>query len=138
MVFFIFSQVVARFVLNMPLSWTEELSRHIMIWMAFLATSIAYRHGAHLSIDLLSSNLKPKAKMYTSLAFLAIIIIFLIYMFTYGIELTQKTFRQNSSSLQYPMSYVYLSIPTSAVIMFVFSIEKVIYTVKKYIMGGEK
>lgn len=131
MVIFIFSQVVARFILNMPLSWTEEISRHIMIWMAFIATSVAYRHGAHLSIDLLATSLKPKARLVLRIFFLVIIIGFLVFMVRYGIELTQKTVNQRSSSLQYRMSYVYLVVPTSGVIMIIFSIEKIINLLKR-------
>jgi len=130
MVILIFSQVIARFVFNRPLSWTEELSRHLMIWMAFIATAIAYRHGAHLSIDLLAQRLAGKKRVLLELFFLIIIIFFLSYMIKYGIELTQKTFRQTSSALQYPMSYVYLSIPSSGILMIVFTIEKFIDTVK--------
>jgi len=131
MVIFIFSQVIARFILNMPLSWTEEISRHIMIWMAFIATSVAYRHGAHLSIDLLATSLKPKARLVLRIFFLLIIIGFLIFMVRYGIELTQKTFNQSSSSLGYRMSYVYLSVPSSGIIMIIFSIEKIINLLKR-------
>lgn len=131
MVLFIFSQVVARFILNMPLSWTEEISRHIMIWMAFIATSVAYRHGAHLSIDLLATSINPKARLVLRIFFLLIIIAFLTFMVKYGIELTQKTVNQRSSSLQYSMSYVYLAVPTSGIIMIIFSIEKIIDLLKR-------
>lgn len=130
MVLFIFSQVIARFILNMPLSWTEEISRHIMIWMAFISTSVAYRHGAHLSIDLLATSINPKARLVLRIFFLLIIISFLIFMVKYGIELTQKTVNQNSSSLQYSMSYVYLAVPISGIIMIIFSIEKIIDLLK--------
>jgi TRAP-type C4-dicarboxylate transport system permease small subunit len=131
MVLFIFSQVVARFILNMPLSWTEEISRHIMIWMAFIATSVAYRHGAHLSIDLLATSINPKARLVLRIFFLLIIIAFLTFMVKYGIELTQRTVNQRSSSLQYSMSYVYLAVPTSGIIMIIFSIEKIINLLKR-------
>lgn len=130
MVIFIFLQVIARFVLNMPMSWTEEISRHIMIWMAFIATSVAYRHGAHLSIDILATSLKPKARLVLRIFFLLIIIGFLLFMVKYGIELTQKTVNQRSSSLGYRMSYVYLSVPSSGIIMIIFSIEKIIDLLK--------
>ncbi len=130
MVVLIFTQVGARFIFNKPLSWTEELSRHLMLWMAFMATSIAYRHGAHLSIDLIIPRLSPKRQKLLRVFFLLIILSFLIYMVIYGVELTQKTYRQTSSSLQYPMSFIYLSIPVSAVLMMIFSIEKFIDTIK--------
>jgi len=126
MVVFIFTQVFARFVLNKPLSWTEELSRHLMIWMVFLATAVGYRHGAHLFIDLLPSKLSKKGKMVLLLIFDAIIIYFLTVMFIYGLELVDKTGFQYSAALQYKMSYVYMSLPVGAILMFVFSIEKIL------------
>jgi len=126
MVIFIFSQVVARFIFDKPLSWTEEVSRHIMIWMAFLSVSVAYRHGSHLSINLIMPKLNENSKRIFKLMLLGFIIFFLIYMIKYGIELTYRTSGQNSSSLQYPMSYVYSSLPVSAVITLIFSVEQII------------
>ncbi|AKI97400.1 hypothetical protein IX53_05730 [Kosmotoga pacifica] len=126
MVVFIFSQVFARFVLNKPLSWTEELSRHLMIWMVFLATAVGYRHGAHLFIDLLPSKLSKKGKMVLLIIFDSIIIYFLTIMFVYGLELVEKTSFQYSAALQYKMSYVYMSLPAGAIFMFIFSIEKIL------------
>lgn len=126
MVVFIFTQVFARFVLNKPLSWTEELSRHLMIWMVFLATAVGYRHGAHLFIDLLPSKLSKKGKMVLLLIFDSIIVYFLTVMFIYGLQLVEKTNFQYSAALQYKMSYVYMSLPAGAILMFVFSIEKIL------------
>lgn len=126
MVCFIFTQVFSRFVLNRPLSWTEELSRHLMIWMAFLASSVGYRRGVHLSINLIEEKMKGRAKKVYQLLLMIPAIVFLGYMTFYGFKLVERTSVQVASALQYKMSYVYLSIPVSALVMLFFSVEKIL------------
>ena len=41
--FAVLFQVVSRFILKVPLSWTEELSRFALIWLTFVAASVALR-----------------------------------------------------------------------------------------------
>ncbi|MGE0313704.1 MAG: TRAP transporter small permease [Lautropia sp.] len=46
-------QVFNRFVLDYPLSWSEEFQKFGHIWMVMLAIPVAYRRGAHLGMDML-------------------------------------------------------------------------------------
>ena len=46
-------QILARFVLEEPSTWTEVLTRTLMIWSVFLGLSASLRGGALLSVDLL-------------------------------------------------------------------------------------
>ena len=46
-------QVFNRFVLNMSLSWSEELQRYAHIWLVFLAVPVAYRRCAHIGMNML-------------------------------------------------------------------------------------
>lgn len=52
-------QVFNRFVLGLPLSWSEEFQKFGHIWMAFLAIPVAYRRGAHIGMDVVL-NMMPK------------------------------------------------------------------------------
>src|SRR5438477_5457830 len=52
-------QVFNRFVLGLPLSWSEEFQKFGHIWMVMLAIPVAYRRGAHLGMDMLL-RLLPK------------------------------------------------------------------------------
>src|SRR5437016_8794775 len=51
-------QVFNRFVLNRSLSWSEEFQIFCHVWIVFLAIPLAYRRGAHLSVDSIR-NLLP-------------------------------------------------------------------------------
>ena len=35
----VFLQVLTRFVIQIPLAWTEEVSRYFFIWMVFLGSA---------------------------------------------------------------------------------------------------
>jgi hypothetical protein len=59
MVFTTGAQVASRYVLDLPLIWTEETGRHLMIWMVFLASTVIYRRGQHIAIDLFGARLGP-------------------------------------------------------------------------------
>jgi TRAP-type C4-dicarboxylate transport system permease small subunit len=45
MVILVFAQVVTRYLTNNSLTWSEELSRFIMVWMVYLASILTYSLG---------------------------------------------------------------------------------------------
>src|SRR5437867_2983456 len=55
-------QVFNRFVLGLPLSWSEEFQKFGHIWMVMLAIPVAYRRGAHLGMDMLLRLLPSRAQ----------------------------------------------------------------------------
>lgn len=57
MVMVILLQVFFRYVLNNALSWPDELSRFLMLWMACLMAPSAFRWGGFVAIDMFIRNL---------------------------------------------------------------------------------
>ena len=54
------ASVLFRYVLLAPLSWSEEVGRYLMIWVGFLAASIAIQQGMHVGIDFVVSWVRPE------------------------------------------------------------------------------
>src|SRR5829696_1414551 len=54
-----FFQVFSRFVLNHTPSWSEEIQIFGHIWLVFLAIPIAYRRGAHLTVEAIRRLFTP-------------------------------------------------------------------------------
>ena len=48
-------QVVTRFLMSTPSSYTEELARFLLIWIGVLGGSWALRTRAHLGIDIMTT-----------------------------------------------------------------------------------
>jgi TRAP-type C4-dicarboxylate transport system permease small subunit len=126
MVILIFSQVLFRYLLNHPLAWTEELSRHFMIWAALLGAAVAYRKKAHLGVDVLVVHFGLRWQEAVVWFVHLMSIFFSGFLVYFGISIVKKTMHQLSSALTIPMGYIYASIPVGAAIILVFAAEKLL------------
>ena len=79
--FSVFFQVLSRFILKVPLSWTEELSRFSLIWLTFIAASVALRANGHFAVDVISHKLSPRNKKLYQLGVMAIMLVYLVVIF---------------------------------------------------------
>lgn len=51
MVIMVFSNVVLRYAFNSGITFTEELSRFLFLWLIFIGAIVAMKEGAHLGVD---------------------------------------------------------------------------------------
>ena len=124
-------QVLTRYLLKNPSSWTEELATFLMIWVGLLGGSVALNRGAHLGIDYLVTKLSPRKAMCVSLFVFAVIALFsLLVMAVGGSQLVYRTLVTNqvSPALGLKMGYVYLAIPISGFFLVIYSLEIFINT----------
>jgi len=121
-------QVVTRFVMSSPSSYTEELARFLLIWIGVLGGSYALRTHSHLGIDILSNKLQGRQRDYLIILIYSLVILFAgLIMVIGGIKLVALTFTldQTSASLGIMMGYIYLVIPLSGIIMIIYSLDEV-------------
>ena len=55
-------QVFARYVLNNPIVWSEEIVRYSMIWIVMLGTAVALRQGLLVSVEIILHIVPRKVK----------------------------------------------------------------------------
>ena len=130
------SQVVSRYLLDLPLVWTEETGRHLMIWMVFLASTVVYRRGQHIAIDLFGARLGPRGRAIIGVAITLLLAFFFFLMIRYGWELTSRTMNQRSSALRYPMGYAYAALPVGGVLLLLYAVENLVGHVR-VLLGRE-
>jgi len=119
MVVIVFSNVVARYFLNSSLAWSEEISRFMLIWLAFLGSILAYVKNEHLGLDILIIVLPRKiSRMVMILANLLVIVAICIILFG-GWSITSYTFSSGwtSPALSVPYGFVYLIVPVSGFLL---------------------
>ena len=100
-------QVFNRFVLNKSLSWSEEFQIFCHIWIVFLAIAIAYRRGAHLSVESFSSMLPPRARRVFDVVIELLWIWFAVSLAWLSWRVSEVAKLQYSPGLEIPMSYPY-------------------------------
>ena len=119
-------QVITRYLLKNPSSWTEELATFLMIWVGLLGASVALNRGSHLGIDYIVSKMSQRKAMYVSLFVFTLIMLFsLSVMVIGGIQLVHRVLITNqvSPALGLKMGCVYLAIPISGLFLVIYSIE---------------
>lgn len=134
-------QVITRFILKNPSSWTEELATYLMIWVGLLGAAVALNYKDHLGIDYFVGKLPQKKRLYIeTFVYLCIAAFSVLVMFGGGLRLVAITFRfgQLSPAMNLPMGYVYLAVPVAGVFLAIYSIEFFIETILKLKRIGDR
>lgn len=118
-------QVMTRFVLPKPSSFTEELARFLLIWISLLGAAYAYRLHSHLGLDLFVKKLSPKNAMMVFRINCVLVAIFaVVVLIVGGSHLVSLTWLlgQQSPVLNISMAYIYSVVPISGAIFLIYSI----------------
>ena len=127
--------VFMRYVLNSAPSWSEELSRYIMVWSALLAMSMALRQKRHIGLSSLVEKLWGKySRVAFFLADVSMLIFFLVMLVT-GISMTFFVVNQRSPSMNWPMWIPYMAIPVGGLFL---SFETLILLLKKLVRPDQE
>lgn len=123
----VFCQIIFRYVLRNPLSWSDELARFLFLSVVFLGLSPAYRKGDHLGFTVLHEKI-PDVWVKRLMLFIHFIaFVLMVVMVFYGIDAIKVASRQISPSLQISMSIPYALIPIGSFLVIV-QIGSIFYT----------
>lgn len=118
-------QVLTRFVLPQPSSFTEEVARFLLIWVSLIGAAYAYRLGSHLGFDLLVKKLSKKEAVFFYRLCCVLVAIFAISVLIIGggnlVNITWSL-GQFSPVLNVPMAFIYSVVPFSGFIFLFYSV----------------
>ena len=111
-------QVIMRYVFNNSSFWSEELARYIFMWQIWMGASIGFKDDKHIKIELLTSRLQGKAKVFFSLLSNLFLFAFCVFVTVKGVEYLRLTsmLKKVTPALRYSYVYVYASLPLSALV----------------------
>lgn len=118
-------QVITRFILPHPSSFTEELARFFLIWISLLGSAYAFHTHSHLGFDYLTKKMQSNAAVITAkLGYVLVVTFALGVLVIGGVNLTYITFMLNQESpvLGIPMGYVYLVVPLSGLLFILYGV----------------
>jgi TRAP-type C4-dicarboxylate transport system permease small subunit len=102
-----FLQVFSRFVLNKTPSWSEEIQIFGHIWLVFLAIPIAYRRGAHFTVEAIRRQYSLGMHKVFDLMVEFLWAGFAVVTAWYSYRVSLVAGRSVSPGLEIPMSYPY-------------------------------
>ena len=111
MVAIVTSGVVARYLMRNPMVWTEEISRILMIWTAFLGISIAVRQRSHLGVSLVMERMPMSLQRLTKLLTDGLTMWFLYVLTIYGFQMVETSKSQIETATGISMGYFFICVP---------------------------
>jgi TRAP-type C4-dicarboxylate transport system permease small subunit len=111
------AQVVARFIFNSGLYWSEELVRYSCIALIYFASASLFKANDQVAITVLEELLPMKARKYQYIFLTLVNLAYMALVLVIGIQILDVATFQTSPNMQVRMSIVYLLFPISMAIM---------------------
>ena len=114
-----FLQVIYRYVLQMPLPWTEEVTVNLFIWSSFLAAAVITGADDHFSISYFVDKSPPRLRWALDVISTALCIVFAVLVVVKGTAWSWRMLPARTDILQISQGAVYAVIPLSMLYMLV-------------------
>ena len=114
MVLIIWYGVADRYILHTTGTWTEELSRYVMIWLALLAIPCAAYYREHIGLELFLARLSLSYRKSLILALDIISVAFFVFLTYYGVLLTKDGTTAYATIFSMNMVIPFASVPVSS------------------------
>ncbi|HEX2529060.1 MAG TPA: TRAP transporter small permease [Geminicoccus sp.] len=111
------AQVGWRYLLGDPLIWSEEAARYLFVWVAYLSGWLAWKHRAHVAVDIVHYLGGPLVRKASEALVEAVVLIFCLYTFYTNLGLLRLTTGQPSATLGLPMVWVYAGYSVMALLI---------------------
>lgn len=119
--------VFYRYIVGSSFIWTEELSRLMMVWMAFLFFPTAHRNGLNVSLDALAASIENTALYrWIALTIEVAILSLLCGAAYYSFNIALGAASSETLAMRLPLSYVYAIMPIGFALVALCSLERLL------------
>jgi TRAP-type C4-dicarboxylate transport system permease small subunit len=115
----VFASVVLRYVLNSPVTWSEELASLLFAWVTFVGAYVGFRARSHIAIDTLMVFLPHTVRQGISRCVDVAVLLVLSLFVWQGVRLCATTWGLDFPAMEISRGYLYLSLPVGAILMIV-------------------
>jgi len=122
MVVLLSMQVFTRYVAKGSLLWAGEMAEWLFVWMTFIAAVLVFRDKGHIVIDIVFDLLPEKAKKVLTILTTTLIHVFLFVLLYYSIPVVKAYSNQTATSVEISKSFLFVSLPVSALLMLAVSL----------------
>ena len=83
--------VIARYVVQDSLSWSEEFGRYLMVWCGFLGCSIAIRDDSHVGVSMVLDLCPPALRKVVIILNKLVVAVFIVVVFVTSLRQDRKS-----------------------------------------------
>lgn len=108
-------QVLTRYVLQIPMMWTEELARLLAVSVTYLGSVVVWIKRKHIRVDFIEERLPPRVRFYVGVVVNLLMGWFMVTLVIGCYRMTGVTWSVYAASMPWlPMGYVYTVVGLSA------------------------
>ncbi len=133
MAILVFANVIARYVFNHSLAFSDEMSTYLFVLMSFMGTAIAARRKAHLGLSIVTDRVSPQARKIILTVMYVISAFFCLLVIIFGVQMviSQYQLGQETASMQWP-EWIYGSfVPIGAAFAMIAFLDVAVKTAKE-------
>lgn len=109
--------IFGRYVIELPVTWTEELARYLMIWAALLAVSCGVARREHVAVTVLLDRLPQNPRRLVCAAIDGLAFAFFAFLFYFGIGMTERGASQYATIFEMTMWLPFAAVPVSSALV---------------------
>ena len=94
------------------LSWSEEVTRYLLIWSTFLGATCVYRHSGNIAITFIQEACPPKVTKLLRILVHAVCMVLFAVLCWYGARYAMNL-KKTATTLPIKMSYIFVVVPIS-------------------------
>jgi TRAP-type C4-dicarboxylate transport system permease small subunit len=115
-----------RYVLNAPISWIEQVSNILFIWVTFVGAAVLYRQKLHIGVDMFIDMLRGRAKTVMFWIIELANLFFIVVLFIYSLKLSIDVLPNTYGALDISPAVFYFSAPVACAMMILYFVEKIV------------
>lgn len=128
----VFAQVIFRYVLLAPLTWSSEIANLLLLYISFLGSILLVGDKGHMAVDFFKQKMSVRLRKIVDLFIhIALLIVFII-LFYYGARFTQLSAHGISPALQISVAWNYVVLPITGLGSIIYLIVHIINDLKQW------
>ena len=113
----LFSGVVSRYVLQLPLVWSDELASILFLWLSMLGAVVALRRGGHMRMTALVAKASETSRAFLEILAIVASLAFLLLIVWPGWEFARDEAMITTPALEIPNAWRAAALPVGCGLM---------------------
>jgi TRAP-type C4-dicarboxylate transport system permease small subunit len=130
-------EVVFRYGLNRPLSWTLEVSLFCFVWLVWLGAIGFMREERQIRIDFLETYAPRRIQKIVLPLNTVLSMVFLVFVIYYGVFVTESQMSAVYDILPFSRGILYAAAPVGGSLMFLTLARVLVRQIRRYSTGGK-
>lgn len=119
-------QIVFRYLLNDPLTWSEEVALFTFAWVVLLLGSLGVREAFHVRLTFVLDRFSHAARLWLERAILVAIGVFGVLLAVSGYRYVEGTLGAVSAAVGYPIEALHAAAPVCGVLIVIHALARLL------------